>query len=116
MDKLPVRHYDGPARGARDVDGPIRRSFARLESNGRPCQKHHTEVMRLRTPNDELQTPNPNGEPCLCFTGFIGQSGRGGRPPLEAAPRDIQHHFTAPTERTPSRESAGNDVHSRSRR
>src|ERR1700675_761588 len=35
MDKLPVRHDDGPAPRARDVDGPTHRSFARLESNGR---------------------------------------------------------------------------------
>src|SRR6202521_1695655 len=38
MDKLPVRHGDGPARRARDVDGPTHRSFARLESDGRPCR------------------------------------------------------------------------------
>jgi hypothetical protein len=38
MDKRPVRHDDGPARRALDVDGPTHRSFARLESNGRPCQ------------------------------------------------------------------------------
>src|SRR5580704_15127936 len=37
MDKLPVRHDDGPACRALDVDGPTHRSFARLESNGRPC-------------------------------------------------------------------------------
>src|SRR5208337_1062917 len=38
MDKLPVRHHDGPARRARDVDEPTHRSFARPESNGRPCR------------------------------------------------------------------------------
>src|SRR4029077_13032653 len=38
MDKLPVRHDDGPARRALDVDGPTHRSFARLESNGSPCR------------------------------------------------------------------------------
>src|SRR6267378_3899476 len=38
MDKLPVRHDDGPARRARNVDGPTHRSFARLESNGSPCR------------------------------------------------------------------------------
>src|SRR5271165_7515910 len=46
MDKLPVRHDDGPARRARDVDGPTHRSFARLESNGRPC---HTVEIRVAT-------------------------------------------------------------------
>src|SRR5271166_1354206 len=42
MDKLPVRHDGGPARRALDVDGPTHRSFARLESNGRPC--HMVEI------------------------------------------------------------------------
>src|SRR5580692_213108 len=46
MDKLAVRHDDGPARKGRDVDGPTLRSFARLESNGRPC---HTEEIRVAT-------------------------------------------------------------------
>ena len=39
MDKLPVRHGAGPARRALDVDGLTHRSFARLESNGRPCHR-----------------------------------------------------------------------------
>src|SRR5271169_179039 len=38
MDNRPVRHDGGPARRALDVDGPTHRSFARLESNGRPCR------------------------------------------------------------------------------
>src|SRR5271166_3834504 len=40
---LPVRHDGGPARRALDVDGPTHRSFARLESNGRPC--HRVEIL-----------------------------------------------------------------------
>ena len=39
-------HHDGPARRGRDVDGPTRGSFARLESNGRPC---HTVENRVAT-------------------------------------------------------------------
>src|ERR1700686_5289501 len=46
MDKRPVRQYDGPARRGRDVDGPIHRSFARFESNGRPC---HMVGIRVAT-------------------------------------------------------------------
>jgi hypothetical protein len=46
MDKLPVRHDDGPARRALDVDGPIHRSFVRLESNGR---QSHTVEIRVAT-------------------------------------------------------------------
>src|SRR5271169_5641731 len=38
MDKLPVRYDDGPARRPLDADEPTQRSFARLESNGRPCR------------------------------------------------------------------------------
>ena len=36
MDRLPVRHHDGPARKGRDIDGPTHRSFARLESSTGP--------------------------------------------------------------------------------
>jgi len=46
MDKLPVRYHDGPARRARDVNGPTHRSFSRLESNGRPF---HTVEIRVAT-------------------------------------------------------------------
>ena len=46
MDKVLVRHDDGPARRALDVDGPTHRSFATLESNGRPC---HTVEIRVTT-------------------------------------------------------------------
>src|SRR5271166_3748 len=49
MDKLPVRHDDGPARKGRDVDGPTHRSFARLESNGRPCQTVEIRVATVAT-------------------------------------------------------------------
>jgi hypothetical protein len=38
MDKLLVRYDDGPARRALDADEPTQRSFARPESNGRPCR------------------------------------------------------------------------------
>jgi hypothetical protein len=31
MDKLPVRHDDGPARSALDVNGSTHRTFARLK-------------------------------------------------------------------------------------
>src|SRR5208282_1474235 len=49
MDKLPVRHDDGPARRGHDVDGPTHRSFARLESNGRPCQTVEIRVATVAT-------------------------------------------------------------------
>ena len=45
MDKLPVRHGDGPARRALDVDGPTHRSFAKLESNGRPFRTVEIRVL-----------------------------------------------------------------------
>src|SRR5271165_6162845 len=49
MDKLPVRHHDGPARRARDVDEPTHRSFARPESNGRPCRTVEIRVATVAT-------------------------------------------------------------------
>jgi len=49
MDKLPVRHHDGPARRARDVDEPTHRSFARPESNGRPCRTVDIRVATVAT-------------------------------------------------------------------
>src|SRR6266436_5395021 len=49
MDRLLVLHDDGPARRAPDVDGPTHRSFARLESNGRPCPKAEIRVAIVAT-------------------------------------------------------------------
>ena len=48
-DWLLVRHDEGPARRAPDVDGPTHRSFARLESNGRPCHKAEIRVATVAT-------------------------------------------------------------------
>ena len=39
MDKLPVRHHDGPARKGRDVDGPTHRSLEGLGSEKRKYLK-----------------------------------------------------------------------------
>ena len=49
MDKLPVRHGAGPARRALDVDGPTHRSFAKLESNGRPFRTVEILVATVAT-------------------------------------------------------------------
>jgi hypothetical protein len=49
MDKLDVQHHDGPARRGRDLDGPTPRSFASLESNGRPCHTVETRVAIVAT-------------------------------------------------------------------
>src|SRR5580700_9990349 len=84
MDKLPVRHDDGPARRALDVDGPTRRSFARLESNGRPCLEgiSETEIGLYKVFHRRIEVMIPTSDPIIA--GLPKDSDMGSKPILES--------------------------------